>query len=74
MLIGQQPGRKYRWGNQTKDDGKENGGVRGHQSDAEGAGNESAMLKKGTSTWQSINKEYGYKLVINKSELLAEHL
>ena len=44
-LTNQYPGRKYRWGNQTKDDGKEKGGVRSHQPDAEGA-DERAMLIK----------------------------
>ena len=33
MLIGQQSGRKYRQGNQTKDDGKEKGEARSQQFD-----------------------------------------
>ena len=45
-LTGQYPGRKYRQGHQTKDDGKEESGVRSQQTDIEGAGDEHAMLIK----------------------------
>lgn len=37
MLTGQQPGRMYRWGNQTKDDRKGMGRIRRCWSDAERA-------------------------------------
>ena len=37
----------YRQDDQTKDDGREKGRVRRHQTDAHGIGNECAMLIKG---------------------------
>ena len=40
------PVRKYRLGDQTKDDRKKKGRIRSRQSDTEGAGGECAMLIK----------------------------
>ena len=45
-MTGQYPGRKYRQGHQTKDDGKEESGVWSQQTDTEGAGDECALLIK----------------------------
>lgn len=46
MFIGKYPGRMYRCGDQTKDDEREKGRVKNHQSEAEGTGDELAMLIK----------------------------
>lgn len=46
MFIGKYPGRMYRCGDQTKDDEREKGRVKNHQSEAERTGDELAMLIK----------------------------
>ena len=45
-LTSLKTGKKYRWGDQNKDDGKEKGGIRSHQPDAEETGKEWGMLIK----------------------------